>query len=323
LRTNEHLIKGDAVLDQLPIFTGAGQFSADPVKGLKRLVETDKEACTGGHTTEAVPATCAVLFKAPKAADATKTPPDPGSPGDPRYQVCVAANMVTGLCSHLGPPGADGVSPIVTNFDPLLEGAFRTPQLINIAETGPYFHTGEFKTLRDVVWHYNAGGGVPGTFVGTKSPRLRPLLLTDKEVDDLVEFLKTLTGEVPFEWACNPLVGPDKAANGCGPLGATNTGGTSGGMGGAGGMMGGKGGAAGGASGTGAGGGVGGAVGGGAGRGGAAAGGSGSGGAVGGGHGGGGSVGSSIGGNTGEGGMIGTAGSSGGGISGLGGAGEN
>jgi cytochrome c peroxidase len=74
-------------------------------------------------------------------------------------------------------------------------GAFRTPTLLNIAETAPYFHNGAAKSLEEVVWHYNQGGGVPGTFAGTKSPRLRPLGLTESEISDLIAFLQSLTGE--------------------------------------------------------------------------------------------------------------------------------
>ena len=76
-----------------------------------------------------------------------------------------------------------------------LVGAFRTPTLLNIAETAPYFHTGGAKTLEEVVRHYNQGGGAPGTFAGTKSARLRPLGLTNEEISDLVAFLTSLTGE--------------------------------------------------------------------------------------------------------------------------------
>ena len=90
-------------------------------------------------------------------------------------------------------------------YDPAFEGTFRTPMLLNIAETKPYLHTGLFPTLRDVVMHYNRGGGTAGTFAGTKSPRLRPLGLSESEIDDLVEFLKSLTGSPPDpNWMCDP-----------------------------------------------------------------------------------------------------------------------
>jgi cytochrome c peroxidase len=88
----------------------------------------------------------------------------------------------------------------INTADVAMTGAFRTPGLLNIADTGPYFHTGEFKTLEEVVRHYNKGGGEAGSFAGPKDPRLKPLDLTEEEQADLVEFLKHLTGELPDEW---------------------------------------------------------------------------------------------------------------------------
>jgi len=83
--------------------------------------------------------------------------------------------------------------------DTTMVGAFRTPMLLNIAETGPYFHTGQMRTLDDVVRFYNNGGGSPGTFPGTKDPKLRPLGLSPEELGDLVVFLKSLTAPPPEE----------------------------------------------------------------------------------------------------------------------------
>jgi len=81
-----------------------------------------------------------------------------------------------------------------------MKGAFRTPTLLNVAETGPYFHTGLVNTLEDVVRHYNKGGSDDtSTFAGTKDAKLKPLMLTDGEVADLVAFLKSLTGNLPDE----------------------------------------------------------------------------------------------------------------------------
>lgn len=89
-----------------------------------------------------------------------------------------------------------------------MKGAFRTPMLLNIAETGPYFHTGAVHTLEEVVRHYNKGGGEPNSFAGTKDPKLKPLDLTDAEIADLVEFLKSLTGPLPAEWLQNTAKPP-------------------------------------------------------------------------------------------------------------------
>ena len=77
-----------------------------------------------------------------------------------------------------------------------LKGLFRTGMLRQIANTGPYMHTGSLLTLEDVVRFYNWGGG-NANFSGVKSAAMVPLLLTDEEVADIVAFLRTLTGEPP------------------------------------------------------------------------------------------------------------------------------
>ena len=78
-------------------------------------------------------------------------------------------------------------------FDDL--GAFKTSTLRNIALTAPYMHDGSLETLRDVVVHYNNGGvtneGDPvNDFL---SGGIRPLNLTDEQIDDLVAFMEALT----------------------------------------------------------------------------------------------------------------------------------
>ncbi len=75
------------------------------------------------------------------------------------------------------------------------KGAFRTPTLRNIAQTGPYMHDGSAKTLRRVVDFYVGGGN--------SNPQLdkdiKKLELSGREREDLVAFLESLTGEVPKE----------------------------------------------------------------------------------------------------------------------------
>ena len=74
-------------------------------------------------------------------------------------------------------------------------GSFKTPTLRNVAATAPYMHDGSLKTLRDVIVHYNNGGvtkeGDPvNDFL---SGGIRPLNLTEQEIDDLVAFMEALT----------------------------------------------------------------------------------------------------------------------------------
>ncbi len=74
-------------------------------------------------------------------------------------------------------------------------GSFKTPTLRNIALTAPYMHDGSLKTLRDVVVHYNNGGvTVEGDPVNDfLSGGIRPLNLTDVQINDLVAFMEALT----------------------------------------------------------------------------------------------------------------------------------
>ncbi|RDI95474.1 methylamine utilization protein [Meiothermus sp. QL-1] len=68
-------------------------------------------------------------------------------------------------------------------------GKFKTPTLRNVALTAPYMHDGSKKTLREVVEHYNRGGE-PNL---NADPLIRPLGLSEAEIDDLVAFLESLT----------------------------------------------------------------------------------------------------------------------------------
>jgi cytochrome c peroxidase len=77
------------------------------------------------------------------------------------------------------------------------EGRFKTPTLRNVARTAPYMHDGAYATLWDVVDHYNFGGGT-GQYAGTKDPAIAPLLLTDAELGDLVDFLRALDDGPPL-----------------------------------------------------------------------------------------------------------------------------
>lgn len=116
-----------------------------------------------------------------------------------------------GLCAR---PGGE----LAARTD--LCGAFKVPSLRNVAQRGAYFHNGRFKTLKDVVTFYvqrdtNPEKWYPVNPDGTVSkfddlppqyhanvnttevpynrqPGDAPAL-TDAEIDDVVEFLKTLS----------------------------------------------------------------------------------------------------------------------------------
>jgi cytochrome c peroxidase len=80
----------------------------------------------------------------------------------------------------------------ITNQD-ADRGAFKTPTVRNVALSAPYMHDGSQKTLEEVVEWYNKGGH-PNPQL---SQKVKKLNLTEQEKQDLVEFMKALTGPFP------------------------------------------------------------------------------------------------------------------------------
>lgn len=80
-------------------------------------------------------------------------------------------------------------------------GKFKTPSLRGIMRTRPWMHNGLFDNLSGVINMYNSGmhqlddkGEKKDTLYPQTDPLLKPLNLTKKEKEDLVTFLKTLSG---------------------------------------------------------------------------------------------------------------------------------
>ncbi len=74
-----------------------------------------------------------------------------------------------------------------------MKGAFKTPTLRDVELTAPYFHDGSAATLMDVVEHYDRGGDDKRNL----SQDVRPLHLAPQDKQDLVAFMKALTGRMP------------------------------------------------------------------------------------------------------------------------------
>lgn len=74
------------------------------------------------------------------------------------------------------------------------KGKFRVPSLRYTKYTFPYMHNGMLETLRDVVVFYNEGGG-ENEFSANKSEQIQPLGFNDDEIDAIVAFLESLSGD--------------------------------------------------------------------------------------------------------------------------------
>jgi cytochrome c peroxidase len=103
-------------------------------------------------------------------------------------------NFTNGKFANIG-IGMDKPEPDLGRFNVTKreedKGAFKTPTLRDVALTAPYMHDGRFKTLEEVVDHYDKGG-IPNKWLHQD---VRKLDLSVQEKKDLVEFLKALTGD--------------------------------------------------------------------------------------------------------------------------------
>ena len=73
---------------------------------------------------------------------------------------------------------------------------FKTPTIRNIAKTGPYMHNGVYVTLEEVMDFYNKGGGAGlGIHNEYQTLPFDNLSLSEKEIAQVIDFMKTLTDE--------------------------------------------------------------------------------------------------------------------------------
>lgn len=73
-------------------------------------------------------------------------------------------------------------------------GEFKTPTLRSIDTSAPYMHDGRFKTLKDVLHYYNKLE-TETDVIGHTEESLRKLNLEENELDEIIAFLKSLTGK--------------------------------------------------------------------------------------------------------------------------------
>lgn len=102
---------------------------------------------------------------------------------------CHAGSLTSdNLFHYIGTrPVGEDLGRFAISGNPGDRGAFRTPSLRNVELRAPYFHSGRFGTLEEVVDFYNRGGDFNAP---NKPPVIRPLGLTAQQKADLVAFLK-------------------------------------------------------------------------------------------------------------------------------------
>ena len=77
-----------------------------------------------------------------------------------------------------------------------LRYSFKTPTVRNIEKTAPYMHNGVFNSLEEIIKFYELGGGNGiGMALEHQTLPFDNLQLNEKEKQDIINFLKTLTDE--------------------------------------------------------------------------------------------------------------------------------
>lgn len=106
------------------------------------------------------------------------------------------ANFADELYHNLG-VGMDAAEPDLGRFvvtgEEKDKGAFKTPTLRNVAQTAPYMHDGSQQTLEEVVRWYAKGGHANPHL----SDKIKKFEASEQDIQDLVEFMKALTGAFP------------------------------------------------------------------------------------------------------------------------------
>lgn len=121
-----------------------------------------------------------------------------------------------GMGKGNGEDGRDDWGRANVTFDYRDQFKFRTPTLRNVSLTAPYFHTGAYNTLEDVIWHhaniwqsaenYDPAAHLPPAYYSSVQPfnmerqghsaakyLANGLALSKQDVSDLVSFLNALT----------------------------------------------------------------------------------------------------------------------------------
>jgi cytochrome c peroxidase len=168
--------------------TADDSFSQDEVAGLRIFI--GKGNCVSCHNGALL--TDNHFHNTGVPLPATALPPDSGRTTGVR-QALAAEFSCTGEYSDAKPEDCEELRFAVAEGEELVR-AYKTPSLRNVAERAPYMHAGQIATLEEVVAHYDAAPASP-----FGHSELRKLKLSRKEREQLVAFLRTLSG---------PLVAP-------------------------------------------------------------------------------------------------------------------
>jgi cytochrome c peroxidase len=183
------LVSGDSAFDRFLYAGEPDALSAAATRGFALFV--GRARCAGCHTVASEHAlftddafhNTGVGYRAVMATSAEGRQRVQAAPG-------VHLDVPRAIVTQVSEPPVNDLGRYEITRNPSDRWRYRTPTLRNVALSAPYMHDGSLATLRDVVEFYRRGG-VPNAEL---DPFVRPLELSDTEVDELVAFLESLTG---------------------------------------------------------------------------------------------------------------------------------
>ena len=182
------LISGDAAFDRWYFGNDDSALSGEAIKGFGLFM--GKGGCSGCHTIamESALLSDGGMHNTGIGYQASMSIVDADQPVElaPGEVVAVSRDLIAEVSEARR--GDLGLYEITENPDDRWK--YKTPSLRNVALTAPYMHDGSLRSLREVVEFY-ARGGVSNPVLDEK---IRPIELEESEIEQLVSFLRSLTG---------------------------------------------------------------------------------------------------------------------------------
>jgi len=183
------LVSGDSAFDRFLYAGDATQFSSAAKRGFALF--SGRAGCVECHTVGSEHAlfsdnsfhNTGIGFIAAMGPGNGETQRVQAAPG-------VYLEVPRSLIRQVSEPPSSDLGRYEITHNPADRWRYRTPGLRNVALSAPYMHDGSIPTLAGVVEFYRRGG-VPNEEL---DPLMRPLELSDTDVDDIVAFLESLTG---------------------------------------------------------------------------------------------------------------------------------
>lgn len=183
------LVSGNSAFDQFKFGHNSKTLTPEAQKGFELF--TGKAGCANCHTIDKTSAlftdqqlhNTGIGYKASMQKTQPKQPVQL-APG-------ITVEVDSQLLKDVSEPKPNDLGLYEITLNPADRWKYKTPSLRNITLTAPYMHDGSLATLREVLDFYNKGGEANENL----DPLIKPLNLTEAEINALEAYLGSLSGD--------------------------------------------------------------------------------------------------------------------------------